>query len=85
MVDAQRHALPLLGEHDGQDGVVPLFHDAELHQHGPLLPAKGPGQADEPLDEWQALAGATVKDQAKPVSKMSRNSVNPEVVPECPG
>jgi hypothetical protein len=40
--------------------------------------AKGPGQADEPGHECQASAGATVKDQPEPVSKMSRNSVNHE-------
>ena len=28
---------------------------------------------------------ATVNDQPEPVSKMSRNSVKHEVVPECPG
>jgi hypothetical protein len=33
--------------------------------------AEGPGQAGEPLDECRASAGATVKDQPEPVSKMS--------------
>jgi hypothetical protein len=37
--------------------------------------AKGPAQADEPLRECQASAGATVKDEPEPVSKMFRNSV----------
>jgi hypothetical protein len=40
-----------------------------------LASAKGPGQADEPDDECQASAGATVKDQPGAVSNMSRNSV----------
>jgi hypothetical protein len=72
--------------HDRENGLVPLLHDAELHQHRPTsLPRTGAGRADGPMDRCQASAGATVKDQPELVSNMSRSSVNHEVVPERPG
>ena len=64
--------LPPVLDHR-QHGLVPLLHDAELHQHGP--PPERDGRC-------QASAGATVKDQAEPVSRISRNSVKHQVTPE---
>jgi hypothetical protein len=59
----------------GQDCLIALLHDAELHQHGPPPARDG---------RCQASAGATVKDQPEPVSTISRNSVKHQVTPECP-
>ncbi len=71
--------------HDGQDGLVPLLHDRQLHQHGPPpCLDRGPRQEDGEDGRCQASAGATVKDQPEPVSRISRNSVKHQVTPECP-
>ncbi len=64
--------LPAVLDHC-EHRLIPLFHDAELHQHGP--PPERDGRC-------QASAEATVKDQAEPVSRISRNSVKDQVTPE---
>jgi hypothetical protein len=64
--------LPAILDHR-QHRLVPLLHDAELHQHGP--PPERDGRC-------QASAEATVNDQPEPVSRISRNSVKDQVTPE---
>src|SRR5207249_5896517 len=69
--------LPPLLDHR-QYRLVPLFHDTQLHQHGPP-PRLGTGKE---MGMCQASAGATVKDQAESVSGISRTSVKHQVTPE---
>jgi hypothetical protein len=59
--------------HHRQDRLIPLFHDTQLHQHRP---------PPREMRRCQASAGATVKDQPEPVSRINRNSVNHQVTPE---
>ncbi len=59
--------------HHREHRLIPLFHDAQLHQHRP------PPRRDE---RCQASAGATVKHQPDPVSRINRNSDRAQVTPE---
>ena len=61
--------------HDRQDGLVPLLHDRQFHQHGPPPDRDG---------RCQASAEATVKDQPNTVSSISRTRVKHQVTPERP-
>jgi hypothetical protein len=73
---------PTILDH-GEHRLVPLFHDAELHQHGYLLlneHHKGEGRTGH----CQASPGATVNHQPDPVSKNNRSGVKPQVTPERP-
>jgi len=72
-----RHLPAVL--HDREHRPIPLFHDAELHQHGPPPARHGSGQGD---GTCQRSAGATVKDQPEQASRISRIGVKRQVTPE---
>ena len=71
--------------HHGQNGLVPLLHDRQLHQHGPPpCLDRGAEARTRASRTCQASAGATVNDQPDPVSRINRNSVKDQVTPFCP-
>jgi hypothetical protein len=72
------HLLAVL--HDGEYRLIPLLHDAELHQHGGPTPSR----QIEARMTCQGSAGVTVKGQPNQVGTISRNGVKPKVTPERP-
>src|SRR5919108_5216333 len=67
---------------DRQDRLVSLFHDGKLHEHGPTSSSSssaGPRQGDGREADCQGSAEATVKDQPKQVSTISRSSVKSQL------
>jgi len=68
--------------HHREHRLVPLFHDAELHEHGPPPPRPGPRQGEGREGRRQASPGATVNDQPDPTSTISRSGVKAQVTPE---
>ena len=70
----------------GGRGRDPIDGEDKLHQHGPppLSLDPGPSPGERRGGRCQASPGATVKDQPKPPSRISRGSVKHQVTPERP-
>ena len=77
--------LKITTDSDGQDGVISLFHFAELHEHLAHLPyaperGRGPGVKDQPLPRHRSAATGLQNrcDETGQITRCNTGCVEPE-------